>query len=146
MTTTEARPVPSLADLAPEDREIIALILDHRAQHGVGPTWRELRAALALPPAPPSPTHDEWAEARRRAKEKGILVTAALRAVREERGLPDLSEPVGAALHHQLHRLRRKGWLTFSRKYRSLDAGPATWDAFRAAQQPQPIPSVEERR
>ena len=141
MTTTEARPVPSLADLAPEDREIIALILDHRAQHGVGPTWRELRVALGID-ASISPTCAEWRQVRLRSRADG---TGALRALRTEGVIPP-EDPARAKFALRLYRLRKAGWLAFSGEYRSLDAGETTWAAFRAAQGVQPIPLAEERR
>ncbi len=144
MTTTATRTAPSLADLAPEDREVIALVLDHRAEHGAGPTWRELRVALGMD-ASISPTCEEWRAVRLRARADGTGAMKALRALRAEGVIPP-EDPPRKELTAKLHRLRKGGWLTYTSRERSLDAGETTWAAFQAAQTSQPIPLAEERR
>lgn len=96
-------PAPSLADLCPRDRAILQAIAAERAARGQGPTRRELRASLGLPP--PSRT-----ATGRRTDAYSCRLRRRIKRLREQGWLvSDASLP------------------------RSLDIGPTLREAFRAS-------------
>ncbi len=122
---------PPIDDLDRADRVIVGLVAAERAENHRGPSWRELRAALGLPP-PPEPGREVWQRAKRYHQAEGVAFGRALRAAWPDRP-PD---PANATLTRRLRRLREAGWITFSDRPRSLDIGPTLLEAFRAARRP----------
>jgi hypothetical protein len=139
VTIAPARPAPSLADLDALDRAILAVVAEHRARTGAGPTWRELRNLLGLPQPSPLGTliAEVWAE------QPGLCYRDARReACRRSKALPD-------ELRDRLKALRKAGWVTYDLSERSLDVGPSLRAAFTAAKQadrPCPLLAADGRR
>lgn len=131
-TTPPPEPSQTIAALDALDRAILIELAQWETAHPSaklrsGPTWRELRALLGLPPPPPL--------APGMARQAAVL--SRTEGVGYQQALTRLGhggdDETGRELKRRIRRLADGGWVVSTLKARSLRIGPTTLAAFRAA-------------